>query len=555
MRTATGTKLPGRDWGRHLRSFLLLVAAVLVLWGCKESVAPVAQEPEEEEEQPFVLTETYTTAEDWNSGTIVNLDSESVPGQLQLPEPGEVQNRPIMWIANASEDSLSRWNTDTNREEARYHTWFGALANHSIWDGPAPSRTATDLNGNCYVANRHFDGRPADVIKVFANDWIDRNQNGVMDTSQDLNGDGAISPSEMLPMTDLNGNGRIDDNEIVDERIAWAASVGTPGGVGRSCAIDLEGNIWLGLFYTQEYYKLSGEDGTLLAGPIYVYGHSPYGALVDSSGILWGASLGYTLLRLDTNTLDVSVLPHSDADYGIALGFDDQGCTHVYKASQSGRTYMEFNACTETFSTPAEVYYYSLGVAADLAGDLFVSESNTGGVRKFDAEGNLLWTATPQVFTESRGTLVDSSQNVWLVHKDSNRLSKFSGVDGSPLGTVVTGRGPYTYSDATGLSLFSAAANQGSWKTVLDTRVPTSMWGVVSWGSSEPAGTSISVQVRSSRDGATWSTAETAVNGVRLSSTPMGQYLEIQVSLRRTDQDVTPVLYDLTARTLPTPVP
>jgi hypothetical protein len=51
----------------------------------------------------------------------------------------------------------------------------------------------------------------------------------------------------------------------------------------------------------------------------------------------------------------------------------------------------------------------------------------------------------------------------------------------------------------------------------------------------------------------TWSTWETAENGDRLTSTPIGRYLEIQAVLQRTASDVTPVLQSLSVGTLPIP--
>jgi len=244
---------------------------------------------------------TYTLDADFAEGILVNVNYTDVPDQLQLNEAATTY--PVMWIANGGEDSVSKWDTNNNKELARYHTWFGSLGDHGSWAGASPSRTCVDAEGNCYVANRHFDGLPADVIKIFANEWIDRNGNGVLDTSTDINGNGTIEPGEMLPMTDTNGNNIIDDIEILDERIAWAVTIGPAGGLGRSLAIDPNGNIWLGLFNAKEYYKLSSADGSILAGPIDVTGaplnpfddHTPYGALVDKYGIGLSLSLDYLL--------------------------------------------------------------------------------------------------------------------------------------------------------------------------------------------------------------------------------------------------------------------
>jgi hypothetical protein len=202
------------------------------------------------------------------------------------------------------------------------------------------------------------------------------------------------------------------------------------------------------------------------------------------------------------------------------------------------------------FSLPvAPANWYScLGVATDRSGNIYASQYYVGGVSKFAPDGSLLWYAPPQVESgDTHATLVDSDENVWLVHLDISKLSKFRGTDGSPLGVFDSGYHPYTYSDATGMSLRTAASRRGSWTIIYDAGTPYVGWGTISWHSDEPQGTSITVTARSSNDQATWSAWETATNGVLLTATPEGQYLQIQASFQRVSEDVTPILYDLTA--------
>jgi streptogramin lyase len=374
-------------------------------------------------------SKTYTLDDDFDEGTFVGVEHSTVKDQLQLTK--EATTFPFMWIANAGEDTISKWDTNKNKELARYNTWFGSPASHDAWSGPSPSRTCVDVEGNCYVANRHFDYRPADVIKILLDDYVDRNGNGKLDTSTDSDNSGVITPDEMLPMTDTNNNGKIDDSEIKDERIAWAVSVGPENGLGRALAIDTEGNVWLGLYNEQAYYKLSSVDGSVLEGPISVSPNTPYGAAIDKHGILWGSSLSYNLLKLDTKTKDVSVYDHSNYgyDYGIALGYDDNNNTHVYQAGAEGNTYIEFNSVTETFSTPAQIQYPCYGIATDSKGNILASNLNTGEVTKFAPDGSVIWSAGAQVNSEARGTVVDSNDDVWVIHREASKLSNFSGSD------------------------------------------------------------------------------------------------------------------------------
>lgn len=505
------------------------------VYGCDLSIDIKTQGP------PCNNTYTYTLNNDFDQGVLTGLEHTTVADQLQVVK-GQASTYPIMWVANAGEDTVSKWDTNLNKELARYATWFGAPNSHGAWEGAAPSRTAVDGQGNSYVANRHFDGKSANVIKILANDWIDRNGNGVMDTSIDSDSNGQIVPAEMLPLTDTNFNGIIDPDEIKDERIAWVVTVGSAGALGRSLAIDLNGNIWLGLYSAQQYYKLSSVDGSILSGPINVAPNTPYGALVDKHGILWGASLSNQLLKLDTNTNLFSVITEPSSDYGIALGYDLQNFTQVYLGF--GNPYTRYDSNTGTFSSPG-AGFYSLGLATDSGGNILAGNASTGGVTKFTANGAVIWNGAAQVNSEARGVVVDSNDDVWVIHVNASKLSKFRGSDGAPLGVFNSGLYPYTYSDATGLGLRSSISI-GTWNVVNDSGQAGMIWDKLSWNDSQPANTALEVKVRSSEDQINWSLWEIVTNNIAFSSTPNGRYLEIQATMQILSGDVSPILYDLT---------
>ena len=497
---------------------------------------------------------TYTMDADFAVGSLFNLNVTNVPDQLQINS-GSLSTFPIMWIANAGEDSVSKVDTTTGRELARYRTWFGPAGqpgyyNHlgSPWSGAAPSRTAVDREGNCYVANRHFDDRPADVIKILATGGIDRNGNSTLETSADLDNNGVIDPGEILLMGDLNGNGQLDANEIGDERIAWAVSVGSAGALGRSLAIDIDGNIWLGLFSTQVYYKLSAVDGSILAGPIDVSPNTPYGALVDGNGILWGASLDGTLLKLDTRAPYAhTVYNHGfGSDYGIAIGNN-----RVYQANSSGNTYTEFDPVTETFSAPAASRFTALGIAVDGNGDIFVGNASSGGVTKFRPDGSVIWSSPAQAGTgEVRGCVVDSNNDVWLIHLNVNKISKYRGSDGAALGVFPTGDSPYTYTDATGIGRFNTTAPSGTWSVIHDSSSLGAIWGTASWNGSTPPGTAIKVEVRAADTevGLAGQNYQQVFNSTSFCEAGIvGQLIQVRTTLSRPLADTnSPVLYDLT---------
>jgi len=87
------------------------------------------------------------------------------------------------------EGSVSKVDTRDGRELGRYRTGPDTLG--------SPSRTTVDLQGNCWVANR----TTGSILKIglYENgQYLDRNGNGRIDTSQDTNGDGDITGAEVL---------------------------------------------------------------------------------------------------------------------------------------------------------------------------------------------------------------------------------------------------------------------------------------------------------------------------------------------------------------------
>jgi len=62
---------------------------------------------------------------------------------------------PYLWAANHTNNSVSKFNTDTNEEQGRY------------WVGVNPSRTAIDLDGNMWVGARN-DGRLTKILKTLS---------------------------------------------------------------------------------------------------------------------------------------------------------------------------------------------------------------------------------------------------------------------------------------------------------------------------------------------------------------------------------------------------
>ena len=484
----------------------------------------------------MAASKIYTFDGDFDLGAYSGVNHNAPNNnQLQLNVVGTTF--PVLWAANAGEDTVSKFDTVNNIELARYRTWFGPVGQTghvghlgNAYAGPAPSRTSVDIQGNAYVLNRHFDGKTPMVMKILAEGGIDRNGNSVIDTS--------AGPTP-LPMADLNNNGILDPNEITDERVAWAVRVGTPSGLGRAMCIGTDGNLWVGMYNARTYYKISSADGSTLAGPVSVP-WTPYGCLIDASGVLWSASLSGVLGKI-TNTAS-NVGPYAatsfngNANYGIALG---NGKVYLGRANQ------QFDPATNTFSAIPNMAVGTLGIVADGAGNIIAGQST---VRKVSPAGALLWQAPLQAGgSSSVGIQVDSNNDVFQIgFASAGRVQKYRGTDGAPLGTFPVGNMPYTYSDATGLSARTVTNNTGTWTVVFDGGANGTPWDKVVWTDNVPTGASAQVSVRAAdtQAGLPFQAYQATTNGGALSQ--VGRFIQIQARLNANQQNQSPVLYDLT---------
>ncbi len=504
-------------------------------------------------------TKIYTTDADFDLGVLFNVN-HTAPNNNQLQLNVQSSTFPLLWVANAGEDTISKIDTNTGKELGRYRTWFQGAPNvnhlNDPFSGAAPSRTAVDADGNCYVANRHFDGRVVEVVKILASGGIDRNGNGVIDTSTDTNNNGIIDAAEIKPMVDSVANTIVDTSEIQDERVAWVARVGAANGLGRSLTIAPDGSIWVGMFNARVYYKLNPTTGAVLAGPINVAPNTPYGAVVDAVGTLWGASLSTNLLKLDTNTNTfLATYTHGGSNYGIGYGNG-----RVYLGYSNPVRY--FNPATNTF-TEINLGFGAYGVSLANNGDILVHGSSVGlggsgsygGVTRFRTDGSIVWTKPNQAGANDfggRGCVPDANGDIWTINLGTHNVSKYRGTDGAPLGVFPVGNSPYSYSDATG-STFVQTIGLGRWTAVFDTGANATDDAVVSWTATVPGASSLVVTTSASNTKATpgdYAAGDfvPVTNGGTASLT--GRYQAVQVTFTAdpaTSQS--PVLFDLKIQT------
>jgi DNA-binding beta-propeller fold protein YncE len=486
----------------------------------------------------------YTTNEDFDLGTMVAVEHDTVADQLQLSE--HSVTLPFIWVPNSNEGTVSKIDTRTGREIARYRT------------GPAsrngnPSRTTIDLNGNCWVGNR----RTGTVVKIGlfeGGQYMDRNYNGIIETSSDLNGDGQITGDEMLPWA--------NDECVIYEVMLIPGSEKTyiPGQFQgayteddhnpgpRGIAVDGKNNIWAGCYGTKTYYYIDGASGQILNTiNLSLVNHTPYGAVVDENGILWSSGQDKKhVLRLDPTDFSFQTIALSHYVYG--LGIDGNG--HLFISGWEDMKLSCIDIFTTTVLWTKTGGYSSRGVVCTGDGDIWVADSESGMVSHYDNDGNLK--NTINVGNTPTGVAVDSDGKVWVVCLGGGYIFRIDPVtEQIDLTKIVTGTQHYGYSDMTGIVSRNYTSHIGSWKVFHDTGAFDSQLGLVSWTSIEPKGTSLNVKVRSSDDSKNWSDWEQIINGKGPRRILAGRYYEIEAVFESYSDGISPILYDLTVKPSP----
>jgi streptogramin lyase len=350
----------------------------------------------------------------------------------------------VIWVANSPEGTVSKIDTQTAEELARYRTGP---------DSPDPSRTSVNLQGDVAVANRW-----GSVTKIAAEEerCVDKNGNGTIETSQ--------GPDDVLPWGE-------------DECVLWHHDVGFEaagsGNQGGPRAIAWDGgdinacvampNVWVG-WRDQPHdraivRRLDGQTGQVL-GEAEIpdwqgnWGHGIYGGAADADGAFWGMGTLGTLVRVDPDTYDVQRWdnPTAHVIYGIAL--DAHG--DPWLAGWGGHIW-HFDRATGTFEDmggtgggPDRLR----GLMIDQNGDAWIAGNNPCALVRFDTTTKTLVDGAIPLpgCGVPVGVSIDVDGMVWVVDQNASVAYKVDPSDNST--QVVEGLvNPYTYSDMTGAGL------------------------------------------------------------------------------------------------------
>ncbi|MCP4166876.1 MAG: hypothetical protein GY759_13430 [Chloroflexi bacterium] len=490
---------------------------------------------------------TYTLDADFDLGTLVNVNHDDVPNQLQLDS--EATPFEFIWVAASDLHTIVKIDTNTGQVLGEYLSRPNGMQGN-------PSRTTVDGNGNVWSANRDEDGwindkRHGSAVKIGLEEngqCVDRNGNGVIDTSTGL-GDVKDWPNITDGVGSTDGATHVaqvqdakDECILIFQRLpgAWNA---------RHVSVDTNNDAWVAgyPFFPTDFHKLDELTGAILNSfSAANEGCGGYGGLIDGNGVLWSASISqHQLLRYDIATSTGTCIPVSQS-YG--LGIDSNG--YVWNAMWGMHTIDKISPVGVIQTGFPKVTHgtNSRGVVVTADNDVWVANSVSNDVTRLDNDGDLK--ATIVVGNHPTGVAVDAAGKVWVTNYNSDNVMRIDpNAGGDGLGAVDltvslgSGAGPYNYSDMTGSTLI-APPNFGTWTIDHESTIVDAVWGYVTWNSDEPSDSEIKVYAASSTGGV-FSAEEEVTNGADL-TVPDGEFLRVRVTFQRASTGESPVLEDLT---------
>jgi hypothetical protein len=337
-----------------------------------------------------------------------------------------------IWVANSSEGTVSKINTQTLIEEGRYIVRADSVG--------SPSRTSVNLNGDMAVANRS-----SGVTKIYARPEDCPDPANTSTGGADIKAwqDGCVAwftpfaYSSQRPVAWTQGE--FDDGTCRYENTKlWTSGANDPN-------IDV--------------VLIDGETGVVeqtipIPGvPANFYGI--YGAAVDSQGNFWGSQLGLgSLVRVDIDDFSVQVWPMNQSGYGMTV--DHEGRPWTCSSALA-----RFDPVAQTWQANTTAGASGGGCMVDADGILWVGGYDANfayNLVGIDAE-TLMLTQTIPIPNYAKGISIDFEGNVWAVSysADAYRVNPTTMQIDTFTGLV----GPYTYSDMTGFALSAAGGPAG----------------------------------------------------------------------------------------------
>jgi hypothetical protein len=348
-----------------------------------------------------------------------------------------------IWIANSPEGTVSKIDTATGVEVARYYT------------GPTnglddPSHTAVNLIGDVAVAN-HAGGMAKFV--------------GRKERCVDHNGDGMITTSDGPEMVLPFGH---------DECLSWYVALPWPErdnlqgprpaawDAGHGECLGDDARVWTGWWVSEEntayFRRLDGSTGATsdeVVVPNYSpgndWGYGPYSSAVDAEGNFWVSGLLGPLVRIDGVSLDYAVWPVPSGAGPFGMSLDANG--HPWMVGEAGAI-VHFDPETETYEVYSTPNGLLRGMMIDRSGHLWAAGNEPCALVQFDTGSRTVINgavALPGCIMPI-GIAIDIDGFVWAPDQGVNVAYKVDPI--TYASTSTTGLiQPYTYSDMIGTAL------------------------------------------------------------------------------------------------------
>ena len=282
-----------------------------------------------------------------------------------------------LWVANATDGTVTHINRYTNTVVGTYKV------------GSSPSRTAVDLEGNCWVGNR-------------------------------------------------------EDGTVHFVRTDGTTTLYTGFSYPRGVALDRSGNVWIANSTGGTIQKIS-TDGTVSAAVAITGANTLYGALVDSNGYLWLSDLNLSrMVRVDVSNFPTitQVAVGTGSNYGFTLD------TNGYVWCGTGAV-TKIDAKTAIVVQTYPVSGSTTGICAGPHGKIWRAGGSV--LLRLDPDTGIQDTITlPSNAQGARGLGADDMGYVYSTNYASDNVCKIEASSGQVVATIPVGRGPYTYSDLTG---------------------------------------------------------------------------------------------------------
>lgn len=478
----------------------------------------------------------YTSVDDFNLGNYSNVITTTA-GELKLDE--KTNPYPYLWMASINKGSMYKIDTETGKILGEYLT-------SPDLQPKGPSRVTVDKNGSVWVANNNGNS----VIRVCLPEsglWIDKNGNGVCDTSVGL---GDVRAWANAGEADTEGGVTTAQDECIINYVK-VSSTGT-----RHLSVDKNNDVWASGSGNKKFDLIDGVTGLIKRTEGSV-GFGGYGGLIDSKGFLWSSG---SLLRWDTTqplTGRNGVNWYGYFRDSYFLGIDKTG--NVWETALEGNAIRKYDPDGVLLGQYNHGYENAQGCVADLNGDIWVSHMYRGSNTVGHIKNNGQFVGNVTVPTGATGVAVDSKGYIWASCYDAQKAVRINpnlgaiGADGIThigevdLSTEDLGGKLYNYSDMTGSTL-QGAPNMGYWSVTFDSNLNLAKWGVIDWNSIVEKNGEVIVSVASSDDGIKYSNITKLTNG-STAKVPNGRYLKVYVALKAASTGESPILKDITIRT------